>query len=387
MTGGPSPHVGVFAVEDTRAQLTWRGLRAGGLRLEAIGGEACLDLDVDAGPGAVVLDGLPAGRPVVIRASGSALGGSRQPVELTTRTLDALPGEELCRVATVSDLHLGTSVFGQQGTISESPRPAVLHPVRCAEAAFAEAAAWGAQRLLVKGDITNKGATDQWRSYAGLVRDAPFPVDGVPGNHDRGHKPSQRSMAPEDAAAAFGLSLALPLLVRDEPGLRVVLVDSTTAGLNRGHLGALADDVLDAVAEADRGGSVLVALHHQLQPHVLSEGWPIGVPRRESRDLLARLGAAHPRVLVTSGHTHRHRRWAHGGATATQVGSTKDYPGVWAGYVAHEGGLRQVVRRVGRPDCLRWTDHTRRAALGTWRWVSPGPLSSRCFDLTGPGRA
>lgn len=84
--------------------------------------------------------------------------------------------------------------------------------------------------------------------------------------------------------------------------------------------------------------------------------------------------------MVSSGHTHRHRRWEHREVTATQVGSTKDYPGVWAGYVITDRAVRQVVHRVTEPDCLRWTEFTRRAAGGTWRWVAPGLLPSRCFD-------
>jgi hypothetical protein len=124
-----------------------------------------------------------------------------------------------------------------------------------------------------------------------------------------------------------------------------------------------------------------VALHHQLQPWHLAEGVPKGIPHDESIRFLEHLARAHPRVVVTSGHTHRHRRWSHAGITTTQVGATKDYPGVWAGYVVHEGGLRQLVQRIGRPDCIRWTERTRRAAAGAWRYVAPGPLASRCFTI------
>jgi hypothetical protein len=42
----------------------------------------------------------------------------------------------------------------------------------------------------------------------------------------------------------------------------------------------------------------------------------------------------------------------------TEVGSPKDYPGTWAGYVVHEGGIRQVVRRVAAPEVIRWTEST-----------------------------
>jgi len=376
----PRPSVRTFAVEDTSAQLTWRGLVAGPLHLRVEGTDVAVDLEVLDGPGATVVDGLPPGRNLVVEASGPALAGE-EPIRVRVQTLEALPGEERCRIATIGDLHLGTTVFGQHGTIHEVPVPEVAHPVRCAASAIEDAVAWGARRLLVKGDVTNHGQVPEWRQYAELVAAAPFPVDALPGNHDRAFRRSA-GLLPEQAAEVFGFPMALPVLVRDEPGLRIVLVDSTTDHYNRGRIAPAAEEALDAIAGADPSGAVLVAMHHQLQAHRFSEGWPIGINQRESLDFLERAGRAHPHVLVTSGHTHRHRRWQHGGVTTTQVGSTKDFPGVWAGYVVSEGGIRQVVRRVSAPDCLVWTDHTRRAALGAWRWVSPGLLSSRCFDLT-----
>lgn len=332
----------------------------------------------------MVVDGLPPGRLFAVTVSGPAVGDERV---LAVRTLAPLAGQEQCRIATLSDLHLGTHVFGHRGTIREHPRPDVPHPERCTEAAIDEATAWGAERIVVKGDLTNHGTTAQWRTYARLVGASPVPVDAMAGNHDHAHPVGQAALAPAAAAAAFRLSIAQPVLVRDLPGLRLVLVDSTRPGRHGGSLAAVADDVVEVAADADRAGGVLVALHHQLQPHRLAEGWPTGIGRDESRRFLERLGAVHPHVLVTSGHTHRHRRWGHAGVTATQVGSAKDYPGVWAGYVVAEGGMRQIVRRVARPDVMTWTDHSRRAALGAWRHVSPGRLDARCFDLpwTVPG--
>lgn len=390
MNGDIPPAVQVFAVEDTKVQLTWRGLRRGDLRFRVAGDDgrsiaAEVSLHAAGGPGAVVLSGLPAGRPFAIEVGGPALGDGGPRVVLPGRTLDPLPGEELTRVGTISDLHLGTRVFGKLGTIGEDPTPDVHHPERCTGAALVEAASWGARRVVAKGDLTNKGQVYQWRRYADLVAASPVPVDAVPGNHDRAFREGQPGLAPEDAAPAFGLEMALPILVRDLPGLRLVLVDSTTDRRDGGRLHHHLDDVLDAVADAAPDTHVLVALHHQLHRQITAEGLPVGIGRRESVDFLDRLDATGRRVLVTSGHTHRHRRWDRGRVTATQVGSTKDYPGVWAGYVVTEGGLRQVVRRVGRPDCLRWTDHTRRAAAGAWRWIAPGPLASRCFNL--PDRA
>ncbi len=65
----------------------------------------------------------------------------------------------------------------------------------------------------------------------------------------------------------------------------------------------------------------------------------------------------------------------------TQVGSTHDYPGTWAGYVAHDGGLRQVVRRIVAPDAIAWTERTRHVLFGLWGRWSPGRLQDRCFTL------
>lgn len=375
------PAIWVFGVDDRSVQLTWRLLRPGLLHLRIAEADvrAHLEVEVTDGPGAAVLDGLPAGRLLTIEASGSALAD--EPVRLLARTLPELPGPELCRIATISDLHLGTRSFGHRGTIREQPGHADPHPLRCAEAAVAEARAWGADHLVAKGDLTNLGEPAQWRAYAGLVADAGMPVDAVPGNHDHGREGATGSLLPREAAAAFGLSIATPILVRDLPGVRLVLADTTRASRHGGTLRPVASAIVDAAADADRNGGVIVALHHQLHPPAGLEGWPPGIPHAEAAALLDRLGAAHPHVLVTSGHTHRHRRWGRAGVVVTQVGSTKDYPGVWAGYTVHEGGLRQVVRRIEEPSCIAWTDHTRIAAYGLWEHAAPGRLDARCFTL------
>lgn len=373
-----APALWVFAVEDTRAQVVWRNLRPGSLRLEVRGTEASATATSDGGPGSVLLEHLPPGRLLDIDVSGDALDDPRA---LQARTLRPLPGEELFRLATVSDLHLGTEVFGHRGTLAEPIAHPDPHPIRCSRAAFAELTAWGAQRVVAKGDLTNLGAPAQWRQYASLVAAAGVPVDAVPGNHDHARPGARGALLPREAAAAFGLSIADPIQVHDVAGLRLILADTTRAGRHGGTVAPVLADVLDAASGADRDGGVLLVLHHHLLPIPVTEGWPPGVGYREGLDLLDRLGRAHPHVFVTSGHTHRHRRWARSGVVVTQVGSTKDYPGVWAGYVVAEGGIRQTVRRVAAPDCLAWTDHSRLAAFGLWEHAAPGRLDARCFNV------
>ena len=107
--------------------------------------------------------------------------------------------------------------------------------------------------------------------------------------------------------------------------------------------------------------------------------YPPGIPFEESRALLDALAAAKPATLVTCGHRHRNRRYDYGPLVITEVGSTKDYPGGWAGYKVFEGGIIQIVRRTSRPDVISWTETTRRAVNGQWRRWSPGRLDDRCF--------
>jgi hypothetical protein len=68
----------------------------------------------------------------------------------------------------------------------------------------------------------------------------------------------------------------------------------------------------------------------------------------------------------------------------TEVASTKDHPGVWAGYAVYEGGIIQVVRRILHPDAMGWTELTRRAAGGAWGPYASGRLSDRCFTHVWP---
>jgi hypothetical protein len=89
---------------------------------------------------------------------------------------------------------------------------------------------------------------------------------------------------------------------------------------------------------------------------------------------------------VTTGHTHRYRRRRHGPVLITTTGSPKDYPGAWTGYAVHEGGIRQVVRRIAAPDCIRWTQRTAHALFGGWALWAPGLRSHRCFTHPWPAR-
>jgi hypothetical protein len=364
----------VFAVEDTSIQLSWGALGPGPVVVRAA--DTRVEVVADGGPGAVSLGALPADRTVTVELHGEGVPGGR--IRLATRTLATPPGDEMYRLATISDLHIGATTFGYLHTIAETD-PADPHPQRCTRGALREAVAWGAQRIVVKGDVVDQGHPGAWRQAGHVLAGALVPVDVLPGNHETKRR---RTVEPEDALRAHGLHVVRGVSAQDLPGVRLVLADSAQVGDDRGRLDHLTEDLVRVLRGASAGA--LLLMHHHPARTAVPLGWPLGIPRSEATRVLDRIGVAHPATLVSTGHVHRNRRWRHGPLNVTSVGSVKDYPGVWAGYVVHEGGIRQVVRRVAEPDLLRWTDRSARAAFGAWGLWSPGLRSHRCFSHTWP---
>lgn len=367
----------VFAVEDTTVQVTWRGLRPGRWRFAVDGAEpVSAEVAPGGGPGAVVIGGLPPGRSSVVQVTGAG-----DTWTLPFSTLPSPPGGLLCRVATLSDLHVGSRRVGRFPRVVDDrgSEPSALH---CARAALDEALAWGADVVVVKGDVVQESTAANWDAVGPVLASAPVPIDVLPGNHDVG----RRSSIPAGAGIGrWGLSLVDGVGVRDLPGLRLVLVDTPIPGHGHGRVGHRRAAVAEAVREARRDGrAALVAMHHYLQRWPVPTFWPPGVPGPEGRSFLDAVAAANPATLVTCGHTHRHRRGRHGQVVVTEVGSTKDYPGTWAGYAVHEGGIRQVVRRTADPEAIDWTERVGTTLQGVWAWWAPGRLDDRCFTHPWP---
>ncbi len=360
----------MFAVGPDWVQVTWSGLGPGPMTVTA--GDHRLDVVADGGPGGMVVDGLPddCDITVVVRGPGMGTGTS-----LTTRTLARPPGEELLRIATVNDVHVGSHSTGYFHTIVELPEPAVPHAQRCLAAAVDELGAWGAERLVIKGDLVHSSHQANWDAVAGILETVTVPVDLLPGNHERAHR---GDVAPSAAARAMGIEMVDGVRAVDHAGVRIVLADVTLPDTDWGTVLPVADGIVSA-ARVD--GPVLVTIHQQLMRFRFPTYLPPGVPGPQALTMLRALRAANHRTLVTSGHTHRHRRRTMAGVTVSEVGSTKDFPGTWAGYHVHEGGIVQVVRRIQEPSCIRWTDWTRRAAGGVWPRWAPGSLDDRCFTL------
>lgn len=366
--------LGVFAAEPDALQLAWTRLGPGPVHIRI--GDASVDIATNGGPGAVTITGLPAAHQFCIVLTGEGVPTGRR--TLGGSTTLAPPGAELGRIATVSDAHIGETTFGYLQTISEINATPLLasHSMRCLRAAADEALGWGAERLVVKGDLVDQSHPGNWRAARAMLESLPVPVDVVPGNHETKRR---RSIEAVDALA--GSSIALTESVATVPfgDAALVLVNTARPGEERGHLASSSDALIDALHEVQ--GGALVAMHHHLRRNHRPSGWPVGVPVNETLPTLDRIAATHPATLLTSGHVHRNRRAHYGPLTLTSVGSVKDYPGVWAGYVFYEGGIRQVVRRVEEPSSIQWTERTGDALGGFYRHWTPARLASRSFSL------
>lgn len=364
----------VFAVEDRVAQLTWRGLPTGDLGVVVDDREHPLG---DAGrPGAGEIGGLTpaATHDVDVVLDGRVIGRHQ------IRTTPELPGSGLTRIATISDLHLGETGFGLLREMRETGHHDRAYPLRCAQAAIAEATAWGAELLVIKGDITEMGQPDHWDQFDELLATTTIPVVAIPGNHDTFQRPGSL-----DAAEELRRRGLFPDAIQtiDLPGVRVVAADTTTPRHTWGRIEHLSESLCDAV---DTEEPVLLLLHHHLETHHYPRIWPLGTPKRQAGRVLDALVDANPDLLISSGHTHRNRSRTHQSAVITEVGATKDHPGVWAGYVAHGSGIRQVVRRVADATCMEWNDRTHAAVGGIWGKWSPGRLDDRSFAHAWPRR-
>ncbi len=364
----------VFAVEPTSIQLDWAALGPGPVTVTAA--DTTIVVDTNGGPGAVTLDDLPTGRNLTITLNGEGVAET-----LHATTLRPPPGAEILRIATVSDLHVGETSFGYLHTIAESPDtpPHNAHSLRAARAAVREALDWGAQRLVAKGDIVDQSHPGHWDDIIPIFESAPIPVHLIAGNHE---VKKRRSIEPRDALIDTTIHYTERLDVITQPDANVILVNSTIPNHEAGRLSNIEDDLVTALTECD-GGALVLLHHHLLAGHALA-AWPVGVPSQEANALLSRVAAIHPATMFSSGHVHRNRLRHFGAIPLTSVGSAKDYPGVWAGYVFHEGGIRQVIKRVSKPSVLAWTERTGDALGGFYRHWTPSTLTKRCFTHTWP---
>lgn len=289
------------------------------------------------------------------------------------------PGRELYRFATVNDVHIGETRFGFPIRYRE-PDDVEPYPARCLRAALAEAKAWGAERVLGKGDLTDRGSEEECDWFAQLARESGVPINTLLGNHDIRDEDT-------DAAVALrrrGIPVATETEALDVPGLRIILLPSAF----KSHEGLWSPDNCERALAlaAEAAAPVFVATHHYPQRFNVPTEYPDGVPARSARPFLEELNRVAPGSVIACGHTHRHHRRHYKSLLITEIGSTKDWPGVWAGYRVFEGGIMQTVHHVAEPSARAWINRTSSTLFGAWRYWSPGLRTHRNWSWNWPAR-
>ncbi len=348
----------IFGITPFSVQVIWRRQR--GSSIIEIGHQSTT-FSGDAAIGSWEAVGLQPDSSVEVSVDGRVI--------TTVRTLPS-PGHVTAKVATISDLHLGEESFAW---LPRSSVPARDHADICFRAALAEIVAWQPDVLIVKGDIAHRPEPSAYDRFAEAISGSGLRSVVLSGNHDGGN---HHGVSMIGALSRVGLELTADLAVIDLPNLRIVGANSMLVGTGAGAMTA-SDEVLRAAATAT--GGVLLATHHQFMKHNAVTYWPPGIPARHGLPFLDALAEANPHTVVTSGHTHRHRVRRHGPLVLSEVGSTKDFPGAWAGYLAGPEGLVQSVKRISDPTALHWTESTRSAVLGVWGRWSAGQLTDRSF--------
>jgi 3',5'-cyclic-AMP phosphodiesterase len=169
--------------------------------------------------------------------------------------------------------------------------------------------------VLISGDLADHAADAEYEQVRELVAPLDAPLYVLPGNHDDGIALRRH----------FGVAGAdgQPVQYAAELGpLRLVVLDSTLAGEDRGELDADRLAWLEETLAAAPDTPTLLALHHP----PLATGIPafdrIGLPPTD-RLALGRVIDAHPQVRrIVAGHLHRTVSAELGGRNVLVVPST-----------------------------------------------------------------
>ena len=286
------------------------------------------------------------------------------------------PGELLATFATVNDVHFGEEVCGLidgsdmapvfRAEPGDDPFPEVMN-----RGAIAEIAALDPAAVVVKGDLTSNGTQAEYdafrAAYEGAFGDR---LTVVRGNHESYHR------------APFA---AEPFQEVTMPGVILAVIDTSVDGITAGAVRPDQLEWLDELgARADR--PVLVFGHHHLgdpDSHEKADR-TFGIDLDDSASLLELFARRRSMRGYFAGHTHRNRV-RHFGPTGdvpwVEVACVKDYPGTWAEYRVHEGGIVQIAHRISDPEALVWTEKTRHMYHGLYRDYALGRLDDRCFAI------
>jgi 3',5'-cyclic-AMP phosphodiesterase len=156
----------------------------------------------------------------------------------------------------------------------------------------------GPDAVLVSGDLTESAAEVEYEQVRKLLAPLEAPLYVLPGNHDdRDALRSHFELPGGDGS---------PVLYSADLGpLRLVALDSTLPGEDRGELDSERLAWLDSELAAAGGTPTVLALHHPPLSTGIRTMDEIGLPIADRRALGAVL-ERHPQVLrLVTGHVHR----------------------------------------------------------------------------------
>ena len=334
-------------------------------------------------PGGLVLPANPTSgqlEAILSRLLVSGVVQSASPGRVTT--LVPPPGRLLFTLALSNDLHAGETVTDLAATdfppgFSQAPE-LPPYPVVMARAMTRDAAARGADVLVVAGDLTAAGRPGEFAaSKAVLDRFGTVTLSGWLGSGDyviaRGSH-DQPGTGPEHAAcppAGDGRHHDCLRAVYDLPhgrltttevgGLRLIGLDTTTLAEPGGAIG---DDQFAALAEAlaaNPGQPTLVFGHHPVTDESASTtiGGPSFDLNRADAARLQQLYAAVPGVFLHhSGRTHRNLRTRSPVAPDVEfleVAATKEYPGGFVLLKIYAGGYMVNFYKSSSDLARQWS--------------------------------
>lgn len=152
--------------------------------------------------------------------------------------------------------------------------------------------------VLISGDLADNGADAEYEQVRDLLRQLDVPVYVLPGNHDDRDTLRRHFDLPGSIGAPVQYAV-------DLGPLRLVLIDSTRPGEDRGELDAERLAWLDAELAAAPDQVTMLAMHHPPLVTGSTEWDAIGLPAGDRR-ALGKIVQRHPQVRrIVAGHVHR----------------------------------------------------------------------------------
>jgi 3',5'-cyclic-AMP phosphodiesterase len=355
-------------------------------------------------PGLTIPDDPSKGDLEAILTALAASGVLQPAAAASVTTLVPPPGRLLFTLALSNDLHTGETVSGIVANdfppgFSQVPE-LPPYPVVMARTMTRDAAARGADVLVVAGDLTAAGGPDELAaSKAVLDRFGSLTLTGLlgsgdyvvaRGNHDQpGTGPAYALCPPAGATGQHDCVQSvydLPqgkLTTTEVGGLRLIGLDTTTLGAS---CGTLSDEQFAALADsltANPGQPTVVFGHHPVTDESVRTtiGGPFSTLNRADATRLQQLYAATPGVFFHhSGHTHRNLRTRSAiapGVEFLEVAATKEYPGGFALLKVYSGGYMVNFYKSSSDLARQWSQISSGQYLGLYPAYALGTVADR----------